>query len=448
MSATTEGPIRPYVNNRTYWEYRGQPVLLLGGSKTDHIFLLEDLEDHLDEIAAVGGNYVRCTMSQREGVELKPHRLLLDGRFDLDQWNEEYWQRFQNMLCWTAEYRIIVQIEVWDRFDYSNEFWRHSPWRPDNNVNYDEAESGLAPEYPRHPSDDRQPFFHSIPGMPRYRPELDLIRAHQERFVDKMLSFSLRHDHVLYCMDNETSTPSDWGKYWIRHIRRRAAEAGAEVYVTDMFNDVHEAEKSAQFRHQLENVEDYDFLDISQINSRNFGEEHWQRLEWIVEQAKTHMRPLNHTKIYSNGYYEFGTGGPQDGVERFMRNLIAGCASVRFHRPDAGIGLNAKAKAAIKTVRTVESLMKMWELTTRMDLLSNRTYNAAYLAAKPGEKYFLYFPYGDSVDLSLAGHSGAFTVKWVDVNTGDWGPAERVEGGDMVTITPPDPGGWIAAIVR
>ena len=31
---------------------------------------------------------------------------------------EEYWQRFQNMLKWTAERKIIVQIEVWDRFDY------------------------------------------------------------------------------------------------------------------------------------------------------------------------------------------------------------------------------------------------------------------------------------------------------------------------------------------
>lgn len=447
MPTGAAGPIRPYSGNRAYWEYRGRPVLLLGGSKTDHIFLLDDLEEHLDEIAAAGGNYVRCTMSQREGIDLKAHQLRPDGRFDLNVWNDDYWQRFENMLRWTAEREIIVQIEVWDRFDYSREFWLHSPWRPDNNVNYTEAESGLAPEYPLHPSDEAQPFFHSIPGMPRYQPQLDLIRAHQERFVDKMLSYSLAFGHVLYCMNNETSTPPAWGKHWIDHIRRRAAEVGSEVYVTDMFNDVHEAEKSANFRQQLDDAQHYDFLDISQINSRNFGETHWQRLQWIFGEAKAHIRPLNNTKIYSNGYYEFGTGGPQDGVERFMRNLIAGCASVRFHRPDAGIGLNAKAKAAIRAVRTVESLMKLWELTPRMDLLTSETYNAAYLAAKPGEKYLLYFPYGDSVSLSLADHPGPFVVKWVDVNTGDWGPEARLQGGQSVALTPPDPGGWIAAIV-
>ena len=126
--------IQPYSVDPTYWQYKGEPVLLLGGSKTDHIFLLDGLEEHLDEIKEVGGNYVRNTMSQREAKELKAHRLLPDGRFDLDQWNEEYWRRFQTMLRLTAERDIFVQIEVWDRFDYSTDKWTHSPWNPGINV--------------------------------------------------------------------------------------------------------------------------------------------------------------------------------------------------------------------------------------------------------------------------------------------------------------------------
>ena len=79
--------IRPYAENPRYWQYKGKPVMLLGASKTDHLFLIDDLKVHLDEIKATGGNYVRNTMSQREGKELKPYKLLVDGRFDLDQWN-------------------------------------------------------------------------------------------------------------------------------------------------------------------------------------------------------------------------------------------------------------------------------------------------------------------------------------------------------------------------
>src|SRR4030042_1672919 len=56
--------IQPWSKNPRYWQYQGKPVLLLGGSKTDHLFLAEGLKEHLDEIHAAGGNYVRNTMSQ------------------------------------------------------------------------------------------------------------------------------------------------------------------------------------------------------------------------------------------------------------------------------------------------------------------------------------------------------------------------------------------------
>ncbi len=35
-------------------------------------------------------------------------------------------------------------------------------------------------------------------------------------------------------MNNETGEHVEWGDYWARHLRRRAEEAGAEVYITDM----------------------------------------------------------------------------------------------------------------------------------------------------------------------------------------------------------------------
>ena len=95
--------IQPCTKNPRYWQYKGEPVMLLGASKTDHLFLIDDLEAHLDEMHSVGANYVRNTMSQRESKDLKPYKLLPDGMFDIDQWNEDYWNRFENFLRWTAE---------------------------------------------------------------------------------------------------------------------------------------------------------------------------------------------------------------------------------------------------------------------------------------------------------------------------------------------------------
>ena len=229
--------IQPWEKNPRYWQYKGEPLMLLGGSKTDHIFLIDNLEAHLDEMHSVGANYVRCTMSQREEKGLKPYKLLSNGKFDLDQWNDEYWERFRNMLKWTAERDIIVQIEVWDRFDYYAAHWQGSPWRPANNVNYTVEQAALADTYNEHPANDKQPFFHTVPGMPRYQKKLDLIHRNQERFVDRMLSDSLEYDHVLYCMNNETSTPPEWGQYWIRFIKERAKSKGVQVCTSDMFDD-------------------------------------------------------------------------------------------------------------------------------------------------------------------------------------------------------------------
>ncbi|MBN1670391.1 MAG: hypothetical protein JXR37_05140 [Kiritimatiellae bacterium] len=451
--------IRPYSENPRYWQYKGKPVMLLGGSKTDHIFLAEGLKAHLDEMAEVGANYVRCTMSQRQEKELKPHKLLDDGIYDIDQWNEEYWKRFQNMLKWTAKHEIFVQIEVWDRFDYSRQNWDISPWNPGQNKNWSYEETGFAESYPDHPGKDQHPFFHTIPGMAPYQPKYDLIRKYQETFVEKMLSYSLPYGHVLYCMNNETSTAYTWGQYWIDFIKAKAAEQKATVFTTDMFDDAFKGAEAEHTPMLFDDPEHYMFADISQVNSRNFDQMHWDQLRWLIEHVnEKHPRPSNHTKIYGSGYATFGTGGPEDGIERFWRNILGGSASSRFHRPDSGNGLNDRAKACIKAARLLEERIKFWDITPQMDLLSDRKPNEAYLAAKPGEQYALYFPNGGAVKLDLSKAPGTFEVTWISVSMGR--PVQSaqtrgyklmeptLEGGKVVDMTAPYKGGWVAALVR
>lgn len=450
-STIDDRQLEPWSENPRYWQHKGEPLLLLGGSKTDHIFLADSLERHLDEIKGTGGNYVRNTMSQRESLDSKPYLLKEDGTFDLDEWNLDYWSRFENMLKWTHQRDIIVQIEVWDRFDYSREFWEISPWNPGLNNNYSSEETGLATVYPEHPSADQQPFFHSVPGMPDYNKKLDLIRKYQESFVAKMLSYSLDYGHVLYCMNNETTTPKEWGRYWIDYIKSKAKQKGATVFVTDMFDDAHLGERAVFTPVIFEDAEYYQFADISQVNSRNFGDDHWNELLYLIEKVnETHLRPSNHTKIYGGGYKSFGTGGLEDGVERFWRNILGGSASARFHRPDSGNGLNERAKASIQAARLLENEIKLWEVGPAMQLLSEREPNEAYLAAETGKHYILYFPYAGDVDLDLSGTSNRFQLKWISVTEGRWLDAEPsvLEGGDRVKINAPFKGGWIAVITK
>jgi hypothetical protein len=392
------------------------------------------------------------------GFEVQEFKRLPDGKYDMDQWNDEYWTRFHNLLTWCHERDIIIQIEIWDRFDYSRGHWQTSPWNPANNVNYTYAQTGFAADYPAHPGQNQQPFFFTIPGMSKYTTKLDVVREYQERRVAKMLSYSLKYPNVLYCMNNETSGSPEWGRHWMKFVRTHAAEEGVEVYATDMFDDVYRPQQSEKLRLVIDNPEIYPFLDISQNNSRNYDEDHWNNLLWISHELNSAPRPMNNTKIYGSGYKGFGTGGPEDGVERFWRNLLGGCASSRFHRPDSGNGLNDLAKASIQAARLLETKLKFWDVTPHMELLAGREPNEAYLAAQPGKCYALYFPYGGEVTLDLSGAPGSYEITWISVSMGRiletssrgrYGQFDKtVEGGRTVTLSAPYKGGWVAAFVK
>ena len=119
---TTTAMIQPYCNNPRYWQYKGQPLMLLGGSREDNLFQIPDLAAHLALLRSVGGNYIRCTMSSRDEGDVWPFYFdTTIGKYDLTRFNPVYWQRFADLLNLTASLDIIVQVEVWDRFDFSRE---------------------------------------------------------------------------------------------------------------------------------------------------------------------------------------------------------------------------------------------------------------------------------------------------------------------------------------
>jgi len=456
--------IRPYPKNPRYWQYKSKPVLLLGGSKDDNLFQIPDLKEHLNLLASVGGNYIRNTMSARvdRGFEIQAFKRLPDGKYDLNQWNDEYWNRFQNLFRWTGQRDIIVQIEVWDRFDYTDRKgtwggrpWQINPYNPANNINYTSKQCGLAEAYPDHPSADKQPFFHTIPAMDDNK----VLRRYQEAFVDKMLSYSLPCGNVLYCMNNETSTSPIWGQYWMKYIKTKATEFGVDVYVTDMFDVGWELDTEEKFLLSFDKPDIYTFLDISQnTGNKNTFKKHWQNILFVLDRTKKDPRPINNTKNYGSSewppnrdYYKrvWRRWTTESAVQRYVLNVIGGCASTRFHRnPIGGIGLTEPAQNCIKALRKLESLVKMWELTPRNDLLTDYEDSKVFLSANPGRMYALFFLEGGSASVDLRGYEGTFMVKWINVRTGEWGKEDEIEANAIVSITSPDERPWLAAVIR
>jgi hypothetical protein len=454
------GPIRPYEANPFYWEFRGEPIMLIGASNYHNIFQRPDLVEHLERLRDAGGNYVRNTMASREILpghrDLWPYEVDWDAStlphqtrdpltvvYDLTRWNGAYWDRFERLLQTTADLGIIVEIEIWERHDKyrtrDQAGWERHPYNPANNVNYTAEESQLpVGEWTQDPG---HPFFATVPALDNN----ELVLRYQEAFVDKILSYTARHDHVLYNMSNETKESHEWGAYWARYVLEWAEDEGIEIYVTDM-QDAHDVTDEPVIRVLESDL--YAFVDISQ-NNFQLEETHWERIRFIRDQLADAPRPITNVKIYGadgapapQGFW----GTSQDAVERFWRNIMGGASAVRFHRPPWGIGLSDLAATHLRSATLFIEEMDVFSAAPQYDLLSDRQENEAYALANPGSQYAIYFPDGGSVSVNLSGDT-TYRYRWLNLDRAEWSESDHLRSGPYVPITTPaEEGHWIIVL--
>ena len=442
--------IKPWEQDHRYWQFKGQPVLLLGGSDQDNLFNHPDippagLQSQLDTLASVGGNYLRNTMSSRDEGEnvWEFDRDPATGLYDLTRFQDEYWNRFKNFLQMTADRDIIVQIEVFDRFDYAREPWELNPFNPKNNINYTTQESGLPEKIDTHPGQRENPFFRSLPELEN----IQVLLPFQRSRVAKMLEISLNYDHVLYCVSNETNDSEEWSRYWANFIREQASEAGVPVEVTEMW-DSHDLTHPTH-RRTFDHPDLYSFVDTSQNNHQR-GQMHWDNMQAARRMLADPPRPMNNVKIYGG---ERHGGGIKEGTDKFWRNILGGLASSRFHRPGPepglyGVGLHELAQTHLRSARLLMDAFDVFAAEPTLDLLHERAENEAYLTAVVGQQYALFFPDGGSVELDLSDVQGTLQLRWLNILDSEWTNESQVRGGQRLRIDTPGKGEWAAVLVR
>ncbi len=437
--------ISPFTGNPRYWQYRGEPVLLLGGSDEDNLFNNPViLKDNLDTLASAGGNYIRSTLSCRDEGNVWPYSEE-DGVYDLDTFNPEFWDRLETSVREAERRGIIVQLEFWATFDYYRENWRANPFNPANNSTYTTENTRLMAEWDYHPARNVQPFFFSTPENNNDT----LLLSYQEAFVRKALETTLPHGNVLYCLDNETRAPAAWAHYWGAFVHEEAQRYGREVHLTEMWDQwdiTHEDHARTYARPGL-----FAYTDVSQNNWQE-GQTHYDRLIWyrnnLAEQPGG-IRPMNNVKVYAR----LSGNRPNDydvGVERWWRNIFAGCAGTRFHRPPSGSGLDETAVHHIRMARDFTGAFDIFSSEPHPEFLDGCDDNEAYCLAVPGEFYALYFPAGGSVSLDV-GEETTCSVRWFDTRGGsfldirDMKPS-AARPSSLILTTPDTTGMWLVLV--
>ncbi|MBW1696411.1 MAG: hypothetical protein JRK26_06405 [Deltaproteobacteria bacterium] len=441
-SAFAQG-IRPWPENPCYWEFRGKPELLLGGSIDDDLFQCEGFEQQLDTLVACGGNVIRNTMSSSDTTRPWPFAKTGD-KYDLDRFNPEYWDRFSRLLEAASRRNVVVQVEIWATFNYYRESWTlFNPFNPAHNINYTPEESGLPTVNSSHPTRADNPFFRTVPKYMNNK----VVLPYQERFVDKILSCTLNYDNVLYAMDNETSADPRWGEYWAEYIKKKALGAGREVYVTEMWDpwDL----KHEWHLYTIDHPETYNFLDVSQNNWQE-GQRHQDALAYVRERISDNPRPINNTKVYAMRGGERWLNS-RLAVSRFWGNVWGGCASTRFHRPTPaghGIGINHNARRAIKGIRELLAHFDIFHSTVQDRLLKDRAEDEAYCLGCEGRSWAVMFPDGGRVllDVQEAPEGARFEVRWFDADYLAWQEPYQIEAASMLPLGTPGNGRWVALI--
>jgi len=444
--------IQPYKKNPFYWQYKGKPVLLLGGSDDDNLFqwTRSKLTDQLDLLKSVGGNYVRNTMSDRDPGNVYAFNKLSHGKYDLNRWNDAYWDRLNNFLQQTWQRGIIVQIEIWDAFDWMDRYgYSDHPWNPKNNINYTAQESGLPTSWPHSPHRRDHPFVLTVPGLANAG-RGKVVLPFQRKFVAKVLKVCLRYDHVLFTIMNETSAPHQWSDYWAAFLHSETEARGRTVYVSDM----REEDIAGRNPHQyvIARPKLYTFLEVSKT-SRSHREAHWDRILLVRSRVSQsdQIRPMNNTKIMYGPPFRPRTDAEKMELgDKFWRDIFGGTASARFHRVYNGLGLTELAQTHIKSARLFTDAMRIFSVAPHNDLLSKRSDNEAYTIALPGKQYAVFFPGLSTADgvvgTDLSAASGTLRARWLDIANSRWAKEETLQAGDVATLERPGSGPWAVLI--
>ena len=102
------------------------------------------------------------------------------NKFDLEQWNSEYFRRFSEFLATASERGIVVEITLFSSH-YGDIQWNLSPFNPSNNINGTE----LADWKKLHTLDNGK------------------ILAYQERYARKLVHEANAFDNVIFEIQNE-----------------------------------------------------------------------------------------------------------------------------------------------------------------------------------------------------------------------------------------------------
>jgi hypothetical protein len=259
-------PLRIHPANSKIFEFRGKPRMLLCatehyGAVMNRPFRFERyLADHAEkemtlsrlfvlfrELQGPTNPYSTCKPESPDYIA--PFRrtgpgVALDGqpKYDLDQWNPEFFERLHRFLGLASKHGIVVEVTLLSN-TYADSIWALHPLNDQNNLNG--LEKIAWPEY----------------LTTRYPKLLERQLAHVRKIVEE----TNRYDNILYEICNE---PGGNANFAMTNCPTLDEVDRWQMRIADC---IRETERKLPNRHLIAGQEAFDFRPFTQGSTKTFG---------------------------------------------------------------------------------------------------------------------------------------------------------------------------------
>jgi len=442
------GPLKAHPANSRYFTDGTGKVIYLTGShhwnnfldtgQIGHPLRIFDYSRYLDFLQSHNHNFMRMWTwvggVNETYADLFPYKRTGPGaaldnkpKFDLDKFNEEYFERMRSRVVAAQHRGIYVSVMFFNGWSINDngggDPWSFHPFNATNNINGIDGSS--AEGY-------RVVHTLSHPAI------TDLEKAFIRKIIDTVNDL----DNVMYEISNEERHSTDntvWQKYMIDYA--------------------HEYERSKPKQHPVGMT--------VQWPDGNNQVLYDSPADWISPNASEGHDvdpPVNtHGKVViSDTDHLFGTGGDDSWVwKTFMRGLNPIYMDpLHFMTQDLQDPAGAdRARKALGYTRRLANRMNLADTSPRPDLSST-----GYCLANPGREYLVYVPFGyqrvkpyakmlplwtvnwvisrlhHSVSVDLSEVRGTMTVEWFNPSTGEILTEGTISAGSSQDFTAPFPG--------
>ncbi len=433
IPVAAQTPIRLHPSNGHYFQFRGQPVVLVGSS--EHYGALINLDfdyvTYLNESQARGLNLIRIftgTYRENAGAFGIPDNTLApptsrtvvpwkrtnvtgaaDGgnRFDLNQWDPAYFTRLRDLVAKAGERGIVAEVTFFSAI-YDDTLWNLSPLNAANHVNGVGGNGRI---------DSFNPNGNLLPFQ----------KALARKFVNELNGY----DNVFYEVCNEPyngSVGETWENLIVDElVSSQSALPNRHLIARNVFNyqgvitNPHPSVSIFNFHYALPNAA-----------TQNYG------LNRVLGDDETGFAGQADF-TYRREAWEFmlSGGGLFNNLDLSYTASLENGTSTQV----APAGGGPAIRRQLGVMRGVLQAMPLVNLVPQPGFVAGGVPSGggARALGQPGESYVVYLRGGSQANLALNLPAGTFSGQWIDTKTGavSAGVAEfNHAGGQRILASP------------